>query len=116
MLFRLNLAAARFIGGSVLHDDILWGSLKKAPIILVGIFLASTASATIYKCQNAAGQIEYGGTPCANGHVGEPENKSWWNNLECWDYSPTAKDPQTRTRICFDATGHIANIDRKIER
>jgi hypothetical protein len=48
--------------------------------------------------------------------IGEPDSKSLAGLQECWYYVPTSLDPQTSTTICFDLSGSVFNVDRRVAR
>lgn len=48
--------------------------------------------------------------------IGEPDSKSFVGNLECWYYSATRLDPQTNTRVCFEVSGYVFDVERLIAR
>ncbi len=48
--------------------------------------------------------------------IGEPDSKEMRDAGECWYYAPTPLDSQTSTTLCFDLSGYLFRVDRKIER
>jgi hypothetical protein len=48
--------------------------------------------------------------------LGEPDSRSLAGLQECWYYAATRLDPQTNTTICFDLSGSVFNVDRRVAR
>jgi hypothetical protein len=48
--------------------------------------------------------------------IGEPDSRSLAGLQECWYYAATRLDPQTNTTICFDLSGSVFNVDRRVAR
>jgi Domain of unknown function (DUF4124) len=47
--------------------------------------------------------------------IGEPDTKTFVGLQECWYYTATRLDPQTNTRICFDTSGFVFDVDRAVK-
>jgi hypothetical protein len=48
--------------------------------------------------------------------VGGPESKTFLGATECWYYSATPRDAQTNTKICFDSSGFVFDVERLVAR
>ena len=48
--------------------------------------------------------------------LGEPDSRSLAGLQECWFYAAARLDPQTNTTICFDLSGSVFNVDRRVAR